>query len=122
MNAYIKQLTRWILLPLAVAPLLVGTTSCVVSTGSKLTFSGKSIDDNVLRRLTPGESKEFVLTLFGPPSSKDFASRGAEVWKWTYHEWSSVQSPLGLAPDQSKSSGSVNVKFSGRTVVRVWRS
>ena len=120
MNALLRRLSPWLLIPLALAPLVTG---CVVNTGSKLTFSGKSIDDDVLRRLSPGESKEFVLTLFGPPSSKDPIGRDVEVWVWTYHEWSSVQSPLfGVGPTESTSDGAVNVEFNGRTVVRVWRS
>lgn len=120
MKPTLKRLTRWLVIPLALAPL---ATSCVVSTGSKLTFTGKSIEDGVMRRLSPGESKEFVLTLFGPPSSKDFVGGGTEIWKWNYHEWSSVQGAFpGISPSESQSSGAVNVEFSGRTVVRVWRS
>ena len=120
MNPALKKLSRWIVIPLALAPL---ATSCVVNTGSKHTFTGKSIEDDVLRRLSPGESKEFVLTLFGPPSSKDSVGGGSEVWRWNYQEWSSVQNAFGgVSSSQSKSSGSVNVEFEGRTVVRVWRS
>lgn len=110
----------WLLLSFLLAPLATG---CVVNTGSKLTFSGKSIEDNLLRRVAPGESKELVLTLFGPPSSKGALGSGAEVWKWNYHEWATVQGPfLGLPPSEHQSTGSVNVEFAGRTVVRIWRS
>ncbi|MFT5051722.1 MAG: hypothetical protein ACI8QZ_003142 [Chlamydiales bacterium] len=108
---------------LALAPLASLTTGCVASTGSRLTFSGKSIDDTLLRRLTPGESKEFVLTLFGPPSTRGGSERQPEVWKWRYHESSSVRTGLpGLGPVERALDGAVNVEFDGRTVIRIWRS
>jgi len=120
MNSLSRPLAPLLLILLALAPIGAG---CVAGTGTRLTFSGKSIDDDVMRRLAPGESKEFVLTLFGPPSSKDPRGRGSEVWKWSYHESSSRQNGLpGAAPIERARDGAVNVEFEGRTVVRIWRS
>ena len=97
-------------------------TSCVVSTGSRHTFSGKHLDDAVLRRVGSGESKELVLTIFGPPSHKIAGEDGTEVWAWEYRERTEENSFPLLSSGPQSSEGAVYVEFDGRTVVRVWRS
>ncbi len=98
--------------------------SCLIGSSSKTEYSGRYISAETMREVRPGASMDYVLAVYGEPTSRIESDDGTELWKWQYSQETHSSGSVFLIVASSKSTeseGAVWVKFENDEVVRVWR-
>jgi len=120
----LRAMTRSAALALLICG-IVALPGCVVRGSSETRTTGQFIGDQTISRVEPGEtSKDWVLAVFGEPTSRTPLGEGVEIWKWEYRR---VQTSSGSvlfvfdSDNRSEQARNVYVEFEGDVVDAIWR-
>jgi outer membrane protein assembly factor BamE (lipoprotein component of BamABCDE complex) len=109
-------------LSLVAAALALG--GCLFGSESRTEYQGKYVSPQTMEQVKAGQSKDFVLSLLGEPTSRTQAGNGTEVWKYAYREEKSTEGSVFLLLHSSKTTeteGAVYVELKNGRVTRTWR-
>lgn len=125
MAARINACFRTMAAPALLVVFAGALAGCIVRGSSEVRTSGHFIGDQTISRVAPGETtKEWILAVFGEPTSKSPLGEGTEIWKWEYRR---VQTSSGTvlfvfdSDNRSEQARNVYVEFDGDVVEAVWR-
>ena len=101
-----------------------GLCGCIINTGSHSEQSGKYISQQTFEQVTPGTSKEFVLAVWGEPTTKTPLSDGTEIWKWRYRQTKKSSGSVLFVfngDSTTETETATDVLFKGDVVSQAWR-
>ncbi len=98
---------------------------CIASGSSKTYSSGRYIGDQTIARVEPGKTdKQWVMAVFGEPTSRTPLSTGVEIWKWEYTKvTTSSGSVLFIVSGKNRDETirNVYIEFESDVVTQIWR-
>jgi outer membrane protein assembly factor BamE (lipoprotein component of BamABCDE complex) len=106
---------------LAAAALL---PACVLSSSSHVEHRGRTVSDETLHRIEPGQGKDHVLALLGEPSKRQTLDGGMELWTWTSTKVERSEAAVIFVLKSNRSVETqrrVFVELKDDVVVRAWR-
>ena len=99
-------------------------SGCIVSSNGRSSQSGQYVSPKTFEQIEVGKSKDFVLAVLGPPTSRSSLEDGEEVWRWRYTETrDSSRQILFLLNTSNKDEVEHNtfVAFKDGVVTNSWR-
>ncbi|MEM1453407.1 MAG: outer membrane protein assembly factor BamE [Planctomycetota bacterium] len=109
---------------LALLPLWLGTSSCLIGKTENTKYSGRYVGEETLQQIEPGDSSEEVSSLLGPPSSRTEKANGTTVWKYAYSKATTKSGAVFLLFGSSstvETEGAVYVELDQQMkVVKTW--
>ena len=108
------------------AALLTSTllASCLISSDSATSVSGRYVSEQTLATIEPGKSSDYVASVLGEPTQKNTLPDGTEIWKWCYSKTTSSKTAviflIGSKADVT-SEHTTFVEIKDGVVVKAWR-
>jgi outer membrane protein assembly factor BamE (lipoprotein component of BamABCDE complex) len=104
---------------------LAVTPGCLISTSSRVSYTGRYVSPETLDRIIPGTSTtDDVRTLLGEPTGTQTAADGTETWKWSYRKAKTSSGAVFLlfaSRSETAVDGATLVRFRDGVATKRWQ-